>query len=180
MLSKILVACTALATAAALAPVTLATFDGSATDYHWLEENDPVMGGVSINCTFTKDAAAKAAVFSGVVEIVPSLKAPGFCFARTDKTKRGSFPDVSGYKNLGLVVRNSAPYENFKVCFAADTLEVQFKCFKADVVIPQSADFATVSIPFANFSKSWNQATGEPTKDDPPSLSPLSPVSAEL
>ena len=84
MLSKILVACTALATAAALAPVTLATFDGSATDYHWLEENDPVMGGVSINCTFTKDAAANCkgrllrAFFSGVVGIVPSLKAPGF------------------------------------------------------------------------------------------------------
>ena len=35
--------------------LSLARFDGSSADFKWVEENDPVMGGVSTNCTFTKD-----------------------------------------------------------------------------------------------------------------------------
>ena len=54
------------------------------------------MGGASTNCSFTVDATAKTAVFQGQVEIVPSLKAPGFCFARTAFTTRSSYGDASG------------------------------------------------------------------------------------
>ena len=63
--------------------VTFVLFDGGKQDFSWIEENDPVMGGVSTNCTFVKSKQQQAGIFSGVVQNVPSLKAPGFCFART-------------------------------------------------------------------------------------------------
>jgi len=51
--------------------VPLALFDGSKQDFKWIEENDPVMGGKSTNCTFTH--TDQTGVFTGVVEDVPSL-----------------------------------------------------------------------------------------------------------
>ena len=51
----------------------------SLQDFRWIEDNDPVMGGVSTNCTFDHDKDNQLGIFRGVVQDVPSssLKAPG-------------------------------------------------------------------------------------------------------
>merc|ERR1712100_150342 len=77
--------------------VTFVLFDGGKQDFSWIEENDPVMGGVSTNCTFVKSKEKQAGIFSGVVQNVPSLKAPGFCFARTNTFFSSNFEDASNY-----------------------------------------------------------------------------------
>lgn len=153
---------------AAAQAVTLATF-GSDNKFKWEEENDPVMGGVSFNCTFKVDKSAATATFEGEVKIVPSLKAPGFCFARTKDTKSSDFADVSSAKNLELVLKNTGDVQKFHMAFSADTLIRQFKCFKADFNTTSSQDFQTVKIPFGSFSNEWSQSTGEPTGKSPPS-----------
>merc|ERR1711871_799772 len=150
-------------------PISLARFDGGATDFKWTEENDPVMGGVSTNCTFSTTGD-----FVGVVEIVPSLKAPGFCFARTSTSKK-DFPDVSSKTALEIEYTAAVDYTGFKAAFAADTLIVQFESFKADFNVTAGSTVAT--IPFNSFSNKWSSATGEPTKKSPPTAKNLRDIS---
>merc|ERR1719169_132844 len=90
--------------------ISLARFDGSAADFKWTEENDPVMGGVSTNCTFTEDKDNQLGVFKGVVEIVPSLKAPGLCFASTRTTTSSNFDDVSSKGSLEIEFTSGVAY----------------------------------------------------------------------
>jgi len=156
--------------------LSLARFDGSSADFKWEEENDPVMGGVSTNCTFTKDGDNSVADFVGTVEIVPSLKAPGFCFART-MTVSKQFADASAFSHLEIEYQSANTYTGFKAAFAADTLIPQFTSFKADFnVSATSGDFATVRIPFSSFSNKWSSATGEPTAHSPPSAKNLKDI----
>lgn len=144
--------------------VTLATFDGAdGTTFKWYAENDPVMGGLShSNFTIVDDVG----VFQGAVEIVPSLKAPGFCFLHSVGV--GDVHSAKGQTHLELTLRNAgqfAEYESFKVSFAANTLSPQFKNFKADFNVSVDAtNWTKVTIPFTDFSKDWNAATGEPIK----------------
>merc|ERR1719182_832773 len=149
--------------------IVLARFDGGAATFKWTEENDPVMGGVSTNCTFSKDGD-----FLGVVEIVPSLKAPGFWFARSS-TSKSDFADVSSKTALEIEYTSSVDYTGFKAAFAADTLIAQFESFKADFSVKAGSTVAT--IPFDNFSNKWSSATGEPTKKSPPSAKNLKDIS---
>lgn len=168
------VAALTLATCAHANSVILTDFAKHANN--WIEENDPVMGGDSFNCSFKVKKTEEFAVFAGEVKIVPALQAPGFCFARTLTSKVGDFPDVSSYKNFDITVRNRGPLESFKVAFAADTTSPQFKCFKADVNVSISDSFQTISIPFENFSNEWSSATGEPTKHVPPTAKNLQDI----
>jgi hypothetical protein len=83
--------------------VTLVTFDGDPhTTFKWVAENDPVMGGVS-HSTFTIED--DIGVFDGAVEIVPSLKAPGFCFLHSDGV--AAFPSAKDQTHLELTLRNA-------------------------------------------------------------------------
>merc|ERR1712196_473949 len=133
--------------------VSLVTYSGKdkSTTWGWRDLNDPVMGGLS-KSTFTVDKSAGIATFEGTVEIVPSLKAPGFCVAETTDglgiTARAN--DAAGRTHLLLEVRSSIAYDGFKVSLAADTLNPQFKSFKANFAAPVSDDFITVAVPFAD------------------------------
>jgi hypothetical protein len=143
--------------------VDLVTFDGAhGTSFVWTDENDPVMGGVS-HSTF--NISDDTGIFDGEVKIVPSLKAPGFCFLHTIGV--GKFNSAKGMTHLELVVRNageSTDYESYKVSFAADTLNPQFRSYKADFQLPaNSTSWTTVHVPFTNFTNKWSPATGEPT-----------------
>jgi len=149
--------------------ISLAKFDGGKTDFKWEEENDPVMGGVSTNCTFSKGGD-----FIGTVEIVPSLKAPGFCFAKT-ATGKSDFPDVSSATALEIEYTAAVDYAGFKAAFAADTLIAQFESFKADFNV--TAGSTVAHIPFSSFSNKWSSATGEPTKHSPPTAHNLQDIS---
>merc|ERR1711907_678218 len=141
------------------APLVLTAFDGSQHDFHWIEENDPVMGGVSTNCTFSKNS--QFGVFQGEVQNVPSLKAPGFCFARTLLTFSKDFPDASAYTSLQISYQSSIPYTGFK----------------ADFNTTASDKLQTVTLPFEQFSNKWSQATGEPTAHNPPTAKNLRDIS---
>jgi len=164
-------------TVVAASGVTLVTFDGAAgTTFTFKELNDPVMGGKSSG-TWNVNVKEKFGIFDGEVVDVPSLKAPGFIKAAAD----GEFPDASGFVQgeLVLSVRTTTPeYTGFRVSFASGalspayacagggTIPLSHGCFKAKFSVPLgSADaFATVRIPFNDFSDNWSPATGEQTK----------------
>lgn len=140
----------------------LVTFDGSkGTTFEWHAENDPVMGGLS-NSTFT--VTDDVGVFDGEVKIVPSLQAPGFCFLHNVGSPK--FNSAKGHSHVELTLRNKGlevDFVTFKVSFAADTLDPQFKNFKADFNLTEDAsDWTKVLVPFTDFTNSWNPATGEP------------------
>ena len=106
--------------------------------------------------------------WNGEVKIVPSLKAPGFCNLETSKNYFDKFPDASGSTHLTLLVKTTTPeYQGFKVSFAADTINPQFKSFKADFFITadtpiDDSGFSVVRVPYTSFSNNWSSYTGEP------------------
>mmetsp|Transcript_145484 Transcript_145484/g.451270 ORF Transcript_145484/g.451270 Transcript_145484/m.451270 type:complete len:400 (+) Transcript_145484:122-1321(+) len=143
--------------------VILADFDpASNTSRPWKLVNDPVMGGVS-GSTFQIDSQAKLMTWTGVVDIVPSLQAPGFCNLETKNEFSSHFPSAAGTDGLLLRVRSSTPeYSGFKVSFAAKTIDPQFKSFKASFRIDAAPnEWTTVSLPWDAFSNDWSPATGD-------------------
>jgi len=84
--------------------VSIATFDGAkSTTREWATVNDPVMGGKS-KSEFKVDSTNHYGVWTGVVNIVPFLKAPGFCNLQSPGLgKTTEFPDLSG--SSGIVIR---------------------------------------------------------------------------
>ncbi len=115
-------------------------------------------------------------IFNGTVAIVPKLKAPGFCNAQTDLLQGkplhlhvAKFNDASAFTHLVLTVRTTTPsYKGYKVSFAADTLNPQFRSFKANFVVPKGSEWQRVAIPFDKFSKDWSAFTGDCDTVDPP------------
>lgn len=150
--------------------VNLITFDG---DKHssttWSLTNDPVMGGQS-KSTFTI-SDTKTAIFDGHCAIVPKLKAPGFCNAKSklmDGLHFRKLPDISAFSHLVLKVRSSTPeYKGFKVSLAADTWNPQFDSYKANFMVPAGDDFQLVAIPWEKFSNDWSAYTGDCDTTDP-------------
>jgi len=123
------------------------------------------MGGQSnSNYTVTDDNFVE---WNGDCKIVPSLSAPGFCNLESKKNF-DKFPDASGATHLSMLLKSSTPdYKGFKVSFAANTLNPQFKSFKADFflndgVLDEDTGFTKVSVPFEEFSNNWSSYTGEP------------------
>jgi hypothetical protein len=93
------------------------------------------MGGISFS---NWTVANNMGNWVGKVEIVPSLNAPGFCNVMS-QTKQWN--DANGYSHLLIRARSYIPYKGFKVSFAADTLNQQFKCFKADFVMESTGEW---------------------------------------
>lgn len=171
MALSLLVALAAMAVVMAQTPkVLLATFDGAkGTTWPWMAMNDPVMGGVS-SSVFTVDKSNSQAVWVGVVRIVPSLRAPGFCEAETTNSIFELFNDASACTHLLLRVQTTTPnYAGYKVSFAADNIDRQFKSFKAPFNIT-GTDETTVAIPFNQFSNDWSPYTGDCFTKDPTGL----------
>merc|ERR1711907_622303 len=147
------------------AGIPLTTFDGAeATTQKWTAMNDPVMGGKS-KATFAVDN--NAGVFDGAVAIVPSLQAPGFC---TMQSPRVSFPDISGANAIELVARQTSDYKGWRFVIGdaprnPDSGAPFFVkgTYKANVAIPVSKEFQTITIPFTDFTYKWSDTTGEPT-----------------
>jgi len=155
-------AATSLALSVDTSTVDIVNFDGSKSGPSWKLVNDPVMGGLS-HSDWSNEANGTA-LWKGEVKIVPKLKAPGFCNAETTNGWFGHFNDASSCTHLSLRLRSTIPYSGFKVSFAANTWNPQFKCFKADFNVSASGAWTTVSIPFDEFSNNWSSYTGEPIK----------------
>lgn len=133
ILSTLLGLALTVSSASAADYVNLITFDGAegTTSKRWILTNDPVMGGVS-NSTWVVDDENEMGVWVGAVEIVPSLNAPGFCNLMS---ARDQWPDAAGFTHMIIRARSTIDYKGFKFSFGADTLNLQFKCFKADFVM---------------------------------------------
>ena len=116
-------------------------------------------------------------LFRGQVVDVPSLKAPGFIKAQTQRKLFQKFPDISSCKAIVINARANAEYEGFrfqfgnKIKFCSD---LQTDGFKSHFDAPVSADFQRIVIPFTNFSDCNSDATGKPirTCSDDPSVCP--------
>jgi hypothetical protein len=120
------------------------------------------MGGNSFS-TF-RVTAQNTGSWNGTVAIVPQLQAPGFCTLATSDGFgiTAKFPDVSAYTHLLLRLRSRTPsYRGFKVSFAANTLNPQFKSYKARFALAEHSDWQTVAIPFTGFSNDWSPYTGD-------------------
>jgi len=128
--------------------------------------NDPVMGGRS-KATFTVDSGNAVGVFDGATAIVPALQAPGFCEIQSPRT---TFPDISGADALELVVRSSIDYKGWRVVIGDAPRNPDSGApffvkgqYKANLAIPVSEDFQTLTVPFTEFTYKWSDTTGEPT-----------------
>jgi hypothetical protein len=147
--------------------VVFATFDNAnGTTLTWTAVNDPVMGGLS-NSKFYVNDTVRSGIWNGDVRIVPSLKAPGFC--NLENVGLHKFGDASSFTHI-LIRADLGEffnYSGYKFSFAADTLNPQFKSFKADFPAVKSAGFTTIAIPFTQFSNDWSSFTGECSTKDP-------------
>jgi hypothetical protein len=158
----------------------LVTFDGaSATTHHWVNMNDPVMGGRSTSA-FHEVADERIGAFQGTCAVVPFLHAPGFAKIYTQDARSSGrlltpFPDVSKHLDgaLHLRVRTTTPqYTGFKVAFGADGARRPTPSrhggasFKADFSLT-GTDWQEVAIPFNQFSIDWSEYTGECSTKDP-------------
>jgi len=142
--------------------VPLARFDGSASARRWKAYNDPVMGGKSAG-TFT--ASNGLGVFDGEVVDVPKLQAPGFIQALTwDFWK--SFPDISNCAAIDILAKATGDYGGYRLSFSMAHPEEgkQFAYGYKSHFVPTVGSFGRVSIPLANFTDFWDDATGEPIK----------------
>lgn len=177
-----MVMCAILMKSACTTSVDIVTFDDrgessstTATNWNWRSLNDPVMGGLSESTFTIKD---NIAIFEGHVNIVPKLDAPGFCLAETTDGEGGLLPkagiDAAGTTHLILDVRSTVAYTGFKISIAADTLDPQFKSFKAGFNVPSPTSttmtpagpvddytWTTIKIPFSSFSNQWSKFTGD-------------------
>lgn len=141
----------------------LATFDGAddATTRTWRQQNDPVMGGKSTGTFTVQDSVG---TMEGTCAIIPSLNAPGFIKTSTTDSKK--YPDVSNCAGLALTVRSTstpAQYPGYRVSFGNDKSgcgKFFARGFKANLAAPEG-DFGTVKIPFTEFTKCWDDATGD-------------------
>jgi len=144
--------------------VELVTFDDQDTStFKWKLVNDPVMGGVS-NSTWVINKQDQIAHWVGDCKIVPSLQAPGFCNAETSGSYKTRFNDARGFKFISILIRSRVSYNGMKVSFAANTINPQFGCYKADFNVTSNGGWQIVHISLDRFSKEWSPSTGEPTK----------------
>merc|ERR1719454_1986285 len=148
---------------AAGSDITLAAFGADdAVTRTWKEQNDPVMGGKSSG---TFSVSGEVGTIQGTVADVPSLSAPGFIKA----TASGTYADVSSCAGIALEVQSTSnpdPYTGYRLSLGNDGSacgKFFARGFKADFAAP-SGKFGTVQIPFENFSKCWDDATGDAIK----------------
>jgi len=151
-----------------VADLTLATFDGleEASAHTWQQKNDPVMGGASYGTFSIEDGVG---IMNGTCALIPSLQAPGFIKMETTDSK--AWPDVSSCTGLSLTIRSTStpsPYTGYRVAFGSDSAFLKFgkffaRGFKANFAAPEN-EFGIVQVPFDQFTKCWDDATGEAIK----------------
>jgi len=143
----------------ALASATDVLLESFSSPAHkWAEKDDPVMGGQSSGTTTIADSMLH---FNGTVRNVPSLSAPGFITSFSTDNK--AWADVSHCNSLTMVMKSNTDYAGYRVSFGNAHAVVCKKFFAYGYKSPFKApvgDFDSVTIPFANFSDCWDDATG--------------------
>jgi len=159
--STFALAAVAIVGASAQDVVPLVTFDGNPnTTFPWRQNNDPVMGGASVG-NFTINREEGYGRMLGTVNDIPFLGLPGFIKAQAGESQGYRWNDARGTTHLQMKIRTMNPeYKGFRVCIGADIFPV-FKCHKADFFLTGER-WNIVSIPYEDFSRDWNDATGDP------------------
>jgi len=146
-----------LAATASAADVILATFGASDATYRtWKQQNDPVMGGASSGKFTVSDGVG---TMEGTCAIIPRLKVPGFI--KTSTSAR--FADVSSCTGIELDVRSETAYTGYRFDFGNDASSCgKFfaRGYKAPFTAPVG-EFGKVQIPFNEFSRCWDDGSGE-------------------
>jgi peptide methionine sulfoxide reductase MsrB len=158
-MSKLLIGCVAVASAA---DVTLVTFDGAKdTSRTWKEKNDPVMGGKSTGTFAVQNGLG---IFDGEVVDVPFLKAPGFI--KSDTVDSRAFPDISSCTTIDVEAKAAVPFAGFRLSFGtAQAPGGKFHAYGYKSAFSAAVGkFSVASIPIENFTDYWDDATGNPIK----------------
>lgn len=121
----------------------------------WYTINDPVMGGLSFATVTVEDGLAK---FSGMVEDVPSLQAPGFVAMRSGD---GSFPDVSSCGGIAIEARSNTDYGGYRFDFSPMQAESTRYARGFKTPFNVGKEFETIKLPFGAFSDNWDGRTGD-------------------
>eukprot|EP00933_Yihiella_yeosuensis_P081877 TRINITY_DN95580_c0_g1_i1.p1 TRINITY_DN95580_c0_g1~~TRINITY_DN95580_c0_g1_i1.p1 ORF type:complete len:328 (+),score=56.48 TRINITY_DN95580_c0_g1_i1:85-1068(+) len=136
-------------------------FDGNAdsTKLEWEPETDEVMGGSS---TGSFRHTGNGTTFQGECKTLPSPEnAAGWFSVKADLS---SPPALNGCFGIAITARTSSPYLGFRLSFGTDQWYSKHG-YKAVFTVPVKAkaseEFATVQIPFENFTRAWDDTSGK-------------------
>lgn len=137
--------------------------------HQWVEMSDVVMSGKSRG---NFSVGENGAHFTGAVEIVDFLGAPGFIKSETKANEL--WPDISSCEGLVWTVDEVQGYGGFRVSFGKNRPPDAFPYtygYKADLVVNGSG---SVYLPFDSFTDKWDAKTGDPirTCQEDPSYCP--------
>jgi len=134
--------------------LSLVTFDGSA-ELKWEPETDAGMGGSSTG-TFNHNGTSNT--FQGECNLLPAPHAAGWFSVKVDLS---SVPALNGCQGLSITARTSAQYLGFRLSFGTDKWYTK-EGYKAAFTVPSSETFTSVNIPWEDFTRAWDEATGKP------------------
>lgn len=136
--------------------ILLATLDGSAK-LKWENKTDEVMGGSSTGSFLHLDK--NSSTFSGECKAMPSPdKAAGWFSV---EALLPSVPALNGCQGIAIKARTPSPYSGFRLSFGTDQWYTR-QGYKAVFTVPAGDDFVSVNIPWEDFTRDWDEASGKP------------------
>eukprot|EP00413_Alexandrium_margalefii_P010009 CAMPEP_0204529050 /NCGR_PEP_ID=MMETSP0661-20131031/9854_1 /ASSEMBLY_ACC=CAM_ASM_000606 /TAXON_ID=109239 /ORGANISM="Alexandrium margalefi, Strain AMGDE01CS-322" /LENGTH=211 /DNA_ID=CAMNT_0051535051 /DNA_START=108 /DNA_END=743 /DNA_ORIENTATION=+ len=146
---------TALLIGCAAHDIELVTFDSTAK-LKWEQETDEGMGGSSMG---SFEHANKSNTFQGECKTLPSpAGAAGWFSVKADLSSAPALNDCQG---IAIRARTSATYSGFRLSFGKDQWYSK-QGYKAVFTVPSGEEFTSVQIPWEDFTRDWDEATGKP------------------
>jgi len=133
--------------------ISLVTFDASVQK--WEQETDAGMGGSSSG---SFEHLGKSNAFQGKCEMLPAPRTAGWFSVKADLS---SVPPLNGCQGIAIMARTSFPYLGFRLSFGTDKWYSK-EGYKAVFTVPTGKAFTSVQIPWENFTRAWDEATGKP------------------
>eukprot|EP01083_Nonionella_stella_P059765 156458_1 len=120
------------------------------------------MGGQSKSSLSISEGVAH---FEGYCAIVPFLQAPGFITMVAGRYDQGpaAFPDISTCSALKVVLRSTVEYEGYYISFGNARGRGHAMGYKAPMTNVPMEEYGEMILNFADFSSSWDDATGKTT-----------------
>eukprot|EP00931_Biecheleriopsis_adriatica_P066499 TRINITY_DN40842_c0_g1_i1.p1 TRINITY_DN40842_c0_g1~~TRINITY_DN40842_c0_g1_i1.p1 ORF type:complete len:323 (-),score=54.47 TRINITY_DN40842_c0_g1_i1:73-1041(-) len=129
------------------------SFDGS-VKLKWEQETDDVMGGSS-NGSFTHHG--KSNIFQGECNTLPAPRTAGWFSVAANLSPA----PLNGCQGIAITARTNLPYLGFRLSFGTDKWYSK-EGYKAVFTVPTGKEFTSVQIPWEDFTRAWDDATGKP------------------